>query len=173
MAAKALLVIDMLEDFLSPHGNLYVGPDAPRVIRAAGAELARAREARWPVIFIGDVHAPGDREFKMFPPHCLGGSPGARIVPELAPQPGERFTPKRRFSAFFGTDLDLSLREQGIEEVVLVGVCTNICILYTAADARMLGYEVTVIADGVCSFDRAAHDFALNQLEAVLGCRVK
>ncbi|MGE5508102.1 MAG: cysteine hydrolase family protein [Chitinophagales bacterium] len=173
MAAKALLVIDMLEDFLSPHGNLFVGPDAARVTQAVAAELSRAREAGWPVIYVCDTHAPEDREFTMFPPHCLGGTPGARVVAEVALQPGDVFIPKRRFSAFFGTDLDLTLRERGIEELVLVGVCTNICILYTAADARMLGYEVTVLSQAVCSFDRAAHDFALGQLESVLGCRVK
>lgn len=170
---KALVVIDMLEDFLSPAGNLYVGPEAGRVTRTVAEELARAREAGWPVIFVCDAHLPGDKEFAMFPAHCLCGTSGAAVVSELKPRPGEPVLAKRRFSAFFGTDLDLTLRERGIEELVLVGVCTNICILFTAADARMLNYEVTVIGRATGSFDKAAHEFALQQMDSVLGCHVK
>jgi len=56
---------------------------------------------------------------------------------------------------------------------VLVGVCTNICVLYTACDARMRTYDVTVLRDAVASFDPEAHDFALEQMENVLGVEVK
>ncbi|HHW14055.1 MAG TPA: cysteine hydrolase [Firmicutes bacterium] len=171
--AKALLVIDMLEDFLSPGGTLYIGPEAGRVIPAVAAEVNRARSEGWTVIFVCDAHRANDREFETFPAHCLCGSPGAAILAQLAPSPGEPVITKRRYSAFFGTDLDLTLRERGIDELVLVGVCTNICVLYTAADARMRNYEVTVVAQATASFDRAAHDFALQQMETVLGCRVK
>jgi nicotinamidase-related amidase len=171
--AKALVVIDMLQDFLSPAGNLYIGSEAARVVPAVAAALERARGEGWTVIFVCDSHRRDDKEFAMFPAHCLGGTPGAGVEPELAPQPGELVIPKRRYSAFFGTDLDLTLRERGVEELVLVGVCTNICVLYTAADARMLNYGVTVAAGATASFDRAAHEFALAQMESVLGCVVK
>ena len=53
----------------------------------------------------------------------------------------------------------------GISELILVGVCTNICVLYTAADARMLNYKVTVIKDGAASFSSEAHEFALKEIE--------
>ncbi|MDI6870876.1 MAG: isochorismatase family cysteine hydrolase [Bacillota bacterium] len=171
--STALVVIDMLEDFLSPSGNLYIGPEAGRVIPAVAVELERARAEGWPVIFVCDSHREGDPEFAMWPDHCLCGSQGAAVIPALAPRPGEPVIAKRRYSAFFGTDLDLTLRERGVEEVVLVGVCTNICVLYTAADARMLNYSVTVVAPATASFDRAAHDFALQQMETVLGCQVR
>ena len=59
-----------------------------------------------------------------------------------------------------------------MDELYLVGVCTNICVLYTAADARNLGYTVNIYRDGVASFDQAAHDFALSEAEKTLGCRV-
>jgi nicotinamidase-related amidase len=170
---KALVVIDLVEDFLSPSGPLYLGPEAARVVPAAAEELERARARGWPVVFVCDSHREGDPEFVLWPAHCLCGSPGAAVVAELAPRPGEPIIAKRRYSAFFGTDLDLTLRERGVKEIVLVGVCTNICVLYTAADARMRNYAVTVMAPATASFDQAAHEFALRQMETVLGCRVR
>lgn len=171
--AKALVVIDMLEDFLSPGGTLYIGPEAGRVVPAVAEEVNRARREGWSVIHVCDAHQADDREFEVFPAHCICGSPGAAILASLAPRPGEPVIPKRRYSAFFGTDLDLTLRERGIDELTLVGVCTNICVLFTAADARMRNYDVTVVSQATASFDRAAHDFALHQMETVLGCLVK
>lgn len=58
-------------------------------------------------------------------------------------------------------------------ELELVGVCTNICVLYTAVSARMLNYKVTVLKNAVASFDRQAHDFALKQMKDVLGTEIR
>ncbi len=69
--------------------------------------------------------------------------------------------------------MDLYLREKGVDEIYLVGgVCTNICVLYTAADARNLAYKVNIYKDGVASFDEEAHNFALKEAEKTLGCNV-
>lgn len=173
MAREALLVIDMLGDFLAPEGSLFIGAAAAGVERAVAGEIARAREQRRPVVYICDRHRPDDAEFAMFSPHCIAASPGAEVVPALKPQPGDLVVPKRRYSAFYGTDLDLSLREKGIDKLILTGVCTNICVLYTAADARMRGYEVEVVREAVASFDPAAHEFALQEMEKTLGVRVR
>ena len=80
--------------------------------------------------------------------------------------------PKRRFSGFFGTDLDITLRERSVDTLRLVGDCTNICVLYTAADARNLGYAVEVVREGVTSFDAEAHEDALRELEKTLGATI-
>ncbi|HCC32778.1 MAG TPA: nicotinamidase, partial [Clostridiales bacterium] len=96
----------------------------------------------------------------------------AEVCGELLPQPGDRVIAKRRFSGFAGTDLDLTLREKAITRLKLTGVCTNICVLYTAADARMRGYAVDVVADAVASFDDDAHRWALRELEKTLGARL-
>jgi len=169
---RALLVIDMLNDFLEEQGALYCGPAGREIIPEVSNRVTRAREAGEPVVFVCDRHTEHDTEFEMFPPHCVAGTAGAGVCPELTHREGDIVVPKRRYSAFFGTDLDLHLRELGVEEVVLVGVCTNICVLYTAADARMRGYEVTVPSEAVASFDEEAHRFALEQMEKVLGVRV-
>jgi len=93
------------------------------------------------------------------------------VLPGL-PAPGDKIIPKRRYSGFFQTDLDLTLRELGVDEIVLVGVCTNICCLYTAADARNLNYKVTAVRDAMSSFDEAAHEYALKEMEKTLGVTV-
>lgn len=172
MGQRAFLIIDMLNDFVREDGALYVGEKGRQIIPFIAAKLEEARQQGWPVIYICDRHRPDDKEFAMFPPHCIEGSDGARVCEELAPHQGDLVIPKRRFSGFYGTDLDLSLRELGAEELMLVGVCTNICVLYTAADARMRNYQVTVFKDGVASFDKNAHSFALQQMEKVLGVKI-
>lgn len=168
----ALVVIDMLRDFVDEGGSLYCGPAASALVVPLASQVAEARQDGVPVIYVCDRHRPDDPEFAMFPPHCVEGTPGAEVVSDLAPRPGDRVIPKRRFSGFFGTDLDLTLRELGVSRLRLVGVCTNICVLYTAADARMRGYDVEVPAGGVASFDEEAHRWALGQMEKVLGVRV-
>lgn len=166
---RALLIIDMLNDFIKPQGALYIGPAAAKVVPVIKGRLDHFRQNREPVIFICDRHRQGDLEFAMFPPHCLEGDSGGEVIAELAPRPEERLIYKRRYSAFFGTELDLTLREYGVSELELAGVVTNICVLYTAADARMLNYRVTVNAAAVAGIDQQAHRFALQEMEKTLG----
>jgi len=169
---RALVVIDMIEDFAHEGGALYCGPSMARIIPVIQGELERARAAGEPVVYLTDAHLPDDAEFEMFPPHAIVGTKGARIVPELAPAAADVVIPKRRYSGFFGTDLDITLREKGVDTLRLVGDCTNICVLYTAADARNLGYAVEVVEDGVTSFDEEAHRSALRELERTLGAKM-
>jgi nicotinamidase-related amidase len=169
---RALVVIDMIEDFAHEGGALYCGPSMTRVIPVIQRELERARAAGEPVIYLTDNHVPDDAEFEVFPPHAIVGTQGAEIIPELAPEEADDVIPKRRYSGFFGTDLDITLRERGVDTLRLVGNCTNICVLFTAADARNLGYAVEVVREGVTSFDEEAHADALRELEKTLGARV-
>lgn len=168
---KALLVIDMLNDFINEKGSLYVG-QAPELVKNIAKRIEEHRKDGNPIIYIMDNHLEDDKEFEMFPSHCLAGQWGSEIIPELAPKKGDYLISKRRYSAFFGTDLDLTLRELDIKEIEMVGVCTQICLLYTGADARMRNYEVLVQKDSVASFDPEAHKFALKEMETTLGVKV-
>ena len=169
---RALVVVDMIEDFVHEGGALYCGPSMERIVPVIQKEVARARAAAEPVVYLTDNHLSADAEFQVFPPHAIAGTKGAEIVPELAPEQGDLVIPKRRYSGFFGTDLDITLRERGVDTLRLVGDCTNICVLYTAADARNLGYAVEVLESGVTSFDEEAHRDALRELEKTLGAKV-
>jgi nicotinamidase/pyrazinamidase len=169
---RALVVVDMIEDFVREGGALYCGPSMARILPVIQREIARSRSASERVVYLKDDHLPGDAEFQMFPPHAIAGTKGAEIVPEIAPAKDDLVIPKRRYSGFFGTDLDITLRERGVDTLRLVGDCTNICVLYTAADARNLGYAVEVVEQGVTSFDEEAHHDALRELEKTLGAKI-
>ena len=169
---KALLVIDMLKDFIHEEGALYVGPRGGELVPFINEKIRAFREEGSKIIFICDFHERDDSEFEMFEPHCIAGTSGSDIIREVDLMPEDKIIKKRRYSAFFATDLDISLREKGIHELHLVGVCTNICVLYTAADARNLGYDVKVYRGGVASFDNSSHDFALREMKQTLGCEV-
>jgi nicotinamidase-related amidase len=165
---RAILVIDMLRGFLEPDYPLYIGEGPRRVISRIQRLVERELRRGAKLFFICDNHDPDDLEFKMFPPHCIAGTPEAEIVPGLAVYPGE-IIPKRRYSGFFETPLEAKLKELQPVKLVICGVLTNICVLHTAADARNRDYEVEIPVDCVASPDEAAHGFALEHMEKVLG----
>ena len=169
---RALVVVDMIEDFVHEGGALYCGPSIARIVPVIQKEIATARASREAVMYLTDSHLSDDAEFDVFPPHAIAGTKGAEIVAELAPETGDVVIPKRRYSGFFGTDLDITLRERGVDTLRLVGNCTNICVQYTAADARNLGYAVEIVEGGVTSFDEEAHKDALRELEKTLGAKI-
>lgn len=78
---------------------------------------------------------------------------------------------KRHYSAFSGTDLDIRLRERGVDTVILTGVLTDICVLHTAVDAYNLGYQIEVVAPAVASLTPENHQFALNQFQTCFGSK--
>lgn len=168
MPRRALLVVDLLQDFIADNGALPCGPAGKEAVRHAAKEIAASRERGEPVIYACDAHLPDDGEFRLYPPHCIRGTWGAEIVPEVAPLAGDVVLPKRRFNAFFGTPLDLLLREREIDTLRIVGVCTNICVYFTAAEAAMRGYRLEIPVAAVASFDETAHQHALEQLQSVL-----
>ncbi len=139
----AVLVVDMLNDFLDADGAMPLeGGDALYEPQQRLIDTARAAGSR--VIWVCDEHPENDSEFDKRSVHCLAGSWGAQIVPQLDPRPDEYRVPKRRYSGFFETDLDLRLREFGIRHLVMMGVVTNICVRSTVHDAFFRGYDVIV-----------------------------
>ncbi|MCS7040235.1 MAG: cysteine hydrolase, partial [Caldilineales bacterium] len=95
------------------------------------------------------------------------------IIPELADLAAEAtIQRKRRYSAFFETDLAERLQALQPEHVLVTGVCTDICVMHTAADLRNRDYEVVVVGDAVATFDPQAHEFALRHMEKILGAQV-
>lgn len=164
---SALLIIDMLNDFLEEEGALVV-PDAKRIVPRVKQLLEEARKQGVPVIYITDSHREDDREFQYWPPHAVSDTWGGKVIEELAPLAGEYIVPKRRYSAFFGTDLDTLLRELDIRRLYLAGVLSNICVYATAMDASMRGYDVSVFKDGVASMSEETDNFIFKQLDEVL-----
>jgi len=175
---KALIAIDYTVDFVV--GKLPVGQ--PGIdIEGRVAELARefAERGDWVVMAV-DLHEEGDAlhpETKLFPPHNIRGTDGRSLYGKLgewydAHGTDAYWMDKTRYSAFCGTDLELKLRERGIQEIHLIGVCTDICVLHTAVDAYNKGFRTVVLADAVASFNPAGHEWALGHFENVLGAEV-
>ncbi|MFH1058723.1 MAG: isochorismatase family cysteine hydrolase [Pseudomonadota bacterium] len=173
MPRKALLVIDMLNDFMTPAGALYCGDQAARIIPRVQDLLARHRREGSLIVFVADQHPPDDQEFALFPPHCVRGTPGADLIEGLDVRPGEHFVAKHRYSALFGTDLEDILRREGVEEIHLSGVCTSICVMETCSDLRNRDQAVVVHREAVADFDPQAHEFALKRMQTILGCRLE
>ncbi|MFQ6122978.1 MAG: cysteine hydrolase family protein [Dehalococcoidales bacterium] len=169
--ANAVIVVDMLRGFLEEGYPLYCGANARRVIPNIEVLLERKLAQGAKVFFVCDHHDPDDLEFKMFPPHCIEGTAEAEVIPELAKYPGE-IIPKKRYSGFFGTQLEQKLKELNPEKIIVCGVLTNICVMHTVADARNRDYQVEVPVDCVASPDEKAHQFALEHMEKVLGAKL-
>ena len=145
----AILVVDMLNEFLEPGGEMVL-LEGRRIIEPLNRLLAAGRQRGMRVIWLCDEHPTADdREFEKRVPHCRAGTWNAGIIEAMDVAPDELRIPKRRYSGFFGTDLDLRLREWGIDQVVVTGVVTNICVRSTVHDAYFLGYDVFVPADCV------------------------
>lgn len=171
---RALLIIDMLNDFVRPGAPLEV-PHNREILPVLQQRLINARHEGTPIIYVSDAHAVDDSEFSRmgWPPHAVRGTKGAAIISELAPATDEIMIEKTTYSGFNNTNLNEVLNQLGIEELVITGCVSNICILYTAADAVMKGYSVIVPTDCIAHLDPAEGEFAFNQMKNVLGVQVE
>jgi nicotinamidase-related amidase len=166
----ALLIIDMLNDFVS--GSM-VCESAKVVLPKICSLLGAARGKGMPVIYLCDTHYPGvDAELKLWGPHAIAGTKGAEVVKELKPAEKDYIVRKRRYSGFYGTDLDLLLRELKVDTLVLTGLDTSICVRHTAADAFFRGYSLLVPRDAVATGDSAGNEPALKYLKEIYGAEV-
>lgn len=146
----AILVVDMLNDFV--YGALTC-ERGKAIVPATARLLDAAREAGIPVIFCNDAHRAGiDRELTIWGDHAIAGTPGAEVIPELKLSKRDYVVPKRRYSGFFQTDLDILLKELGVQTVVMTGLHAHMCVRHTSADAFSLGYDVVVAKEATDSF---------------------
>ena len=169
--AKTLLVIDMLVGFLEPGRPLYVGDEAARIISRVERLILSEKAKGTNIVFVADTHEIDDLEFQMFPPHCVKGTEEAKVIDQLAPY-ADSILQKRRYSAFFETDLETRLRTLDTDKLMLCGVCTDICVMHTAADARNRDLAVEISPSTVASFDEGAHNYALLHMRDILGVTI-
>jgi len=160
----AVVVVDMQNDFVKPNGKLYV-PTAQATVPAIRKLLEKARDANVPIIYTQDWHFKNDPEFRIWGEHCVMNTWGAEIIDELKPMPDDILIRKRRYDAFFGTDLDYVLRHVvHADTLVIVGTVANICVLHTAGSAALNWYNVVVPIDGISALDEFDYYVALRQV---------
>ncbi len=173
MSQEALLIIDMLNDFVLEGAPLEV-PDTRKIIPVIKIEREYARAKEAPVIYICDTHEKDDKEFSQFgwPAHAVRGTKGAEVVAELHPGEHDIVIEKSTYSGFYNTRLDKTLKNLGINSLRLTGCVTHICVLFTASDAVLRDYKVTVIEDGIAGLSKEDHDAALRIMKNVLGINI-
>ncbi|MEC1262179.1 cysteine hydrolase [Bacillus swezeyi] len=179
---KALICIDYTNDFVASDGRLTCG-EPGRKIEDAVVQLAETFiKNKDYVVFAVDAHDIDDSyhpETRLFPPHNVKGTSGKALYGKLETLYQEHehnshvyYMEKTRYSAFAGTNLELKLRERGIKELHLIGVCTDICVLHTAVDAYNKGFDLVIHQNAVASFNPDGHDWALSHFANTLGASV-
>ncbi len=173
MPNEALLIIDMLNDFVLEGAPLEV-PDTRDILPSIKEEINSARTAGKPVIFVCDAHEEKDKEFLKFgwPAHAVDGTYGAEIIDALKPENNDTIIKKTTYSGFYRTKLDETLINAGIDSLRLTGCVTHICIMFTASDAVLRNYNVTVVESAVAGLAKEDHDAALRIMKNVLGVKI-
>jgi nicotinamidase-related amidase len=140
---KALVVVDMINDHLTPGSTLEV-PRAREIVPALAARIAAARAANVPVVYVLDRHDPNDTDLEDWGDHAIEGTKGAEVWPPLAPRDGDRIVTKPSYSSFYRSSLEAVLDELGVDTIELTGCSTETQLLTTATDAMQLGFAVEV-----------------------------
>jgi len=160
----AVIVVDMVNDNVHGAEHLSIKYQARALVPAINRLLAAAHDRAWPVVFACDSFLEDDFFFRSrLKPHALQGTAGAEVIAELDRREGDLVLPKRRLSAFFGTDLDRTLRDLGVDTVLLCGITTLFCVLATAFDALCHDFSVVILEDA-CAAPRPELQ------EALLSC---
>ena len=168
----ALLVIDIQGDCMRAHHDLqrnFPMHDYADYMRRVPALIAAARARAVPIIYMQEVHHPSltdfGRELDGFERiHCLESDPETAIAAEVGRTPQDFWVRKRRYSSFFGTDLEILLRGLQATTLLLVGGFTDVCVHYTFADAHQRGYACRVVEDCVAGSSQEAHEAALTAM---------
>jgi nicotinamidase/pyrazinamidase len=171
----ALLVVDVQNDFADPRGSLSVR-GGHEIVPIVNAEIGRARARDAAIVYTQDWHPPHTPHFAedggIWPVHCVQGSWGAAFHPGLDVEDVKVVRKgadgRDGYSGFSVRDpesgdvddtvLHEILQASGADRLVICGLATDYCVVETVLDARMRGYPVDVIADGIRAVDRETGD---------------
>jgi nicotinamidase-related amidase len=164
----ALLLIDVINDLEFPGSE-----ELQRHAESMSGRLLRlteqARLAHVPVIYVNDNFGRWRSDFQAQVKHCLNDEvKGRKLVELLRPQEEDYFVLKPKHSGFFSTTLEILLEYLGAETLVITGVATNICVLFTANDAYMRDFKILVPSDCVAANTTEENDYALRQMKSIL-----
>ncbi|QTA37867.1 cysteine hydrolase [Thermosipho ferrireducens] len=172
---KALLIIDVQNDFATPKGSLYF-KGAENVIDPIKKLILKFKEKELPIFYTQDWHLQNDPEFNIWPQHCVENTPGAEIVDDIKKvleNYDKAFSIKKtRYSAFYNTNFDKMLKELNITEIDVVGLVTNICVLFTVEELRNRQIETNVYKNCVASYDKELHNLSLKLMKEVLRANI-
>lgn len=168
----ALLVIDCINDLNFPGGEKVL-PWAVRLAPRLVSFQKSARRKRIPIIYVNDNFGMWQSDFSTVLKHCMRkGSRGREVCRTLKPHAEDYFILKPRHSAFFASSLRPLLEDLGTERLILSGIATNLCVLFTAHDAHMYDYKVVVLSDCCAAESDFDHDVSLMQLKRFCGAKI-
>ena len=167
---QALILVDVIQAFFAPTGANYK-PEYDAVLDEIRQILAEARRHGVQIFHTREYHRANvpDFEWKKLPEHCLTNTSAVEPPEGITIDAADIVVNKRRYSAFFATDFDLTLRELGIGRLFLVGVKTHNCVRATVQDAFGYGYDPIVIREGVGSNYTHLHEASLEDIERYMG----
>jgi nicotinamidase/pyrazinamidase len=158
----AIVIVDMIKDNFREKDPFPITREALPLIPRINHLLQQGRQMGIPIIFACDSFLPDDFIFKgKMKQHALRGEIGSEVTELLNVQKGDVILPKRRFSAFFKTDLDQTLRTWGCDTVVVGGITTNVCVLMTAMDALCHDFSAILLEDCCAAHKREVHESTL------------
>lgn len=159
----AIVIIDMLRDTLEAANSSPITEQGLSIVPAINRLTETARKRSIPVIFSMDSFLPGDFIFQgKKKNHSIRGTKGAEVTDLLTQAKTDMYLPKRRFSTFFKTDLDQTLRLYGVDTAVFCGITTHWCVLSSAFDAVANDFRSVIIEDCCASFSREMHENCLS-----------
>ena len=154
----AIIVVDMVKDNFREGSRLPVTQEGRAILPNLRRLLEEGRKRGFPIIFACDSYLKEDFIFKgKMKPHSLRGTKGSEVADELGPEPLDTYLPKRRFSAFFKTDLDQTLRVYGVDTIVVTGLTVEFCVLTTAMDGLCHDFSVILLEDCTASSSKEKH----------------
>lgn len=167
---QAIIVVDMLNEFVT--GSIS-NERALATIEPNVKLLDAARKAGIPVIFCNDSHVKGvDYEFKLWGEHAVTGTKGAQVIDELKVGEGDYIIEKRRYSAFFQTNLDMLLRELGVDTLIITGLWIHLCVRQTTVDGFCHGYKIVMPKDATNAFTQEEYDYSIQFLVGACGAEI-
>jgi nicotinamidase-related amidase len=163
VSKTALLVVDMLNRYEHPDADL-LRESVGQVVMPIAEMLRRAREQDALVVYVNDNHGDWTAGRQALTQWALDGSDRSLVEP-IIPPPDVPFLVKARHSAFYGTQLEYLLRQHGVERLVIAGQVTEQCVLYTALDAYIRHFAITVPRDSVAHIHADLGAAALRMIE--------
>ena len=162
MKNNAILVIDMIKDTFNKEKS-SLATEGSAILPTLNKFLRKGRDFEMQVIFTTDSFLRGDYFFSgKVKPYAIRGTEGAEVIEEIDKDPNDMYLPKRRFSAFYKTDLDQTFRVLDIDTVVLTGITTPVCVLATALDALSHDFGTIIIEDCCAASDKKTHRAIVN-----------
>ncbi len=165
----ALLVIDMINDYLHPDGLLYC-EQCREIIPSLSETIKFARKKDIQVIYVNTtLESSDDLLAKKWGLHAVAGTFGAEVIDELKPRVNDLIIPKKGYNGFSQTRLNDELQKHKINNIVLTGIHSHVCVLLTAVGGFELGYNVTVLEDCISTDSTSIRGRELNFFNTHIG----